>query len=67
MLVPIERDDQPDRPVLVPGSPVRMSAMAAVADEPVPWLGQHTDEVLHAELGLCANELSQLRTQQVIA
>jgi formyl-CoA transferase len=67
MLVPIERDDQPDRPVLVPGSPVRMSAMAVAADEPVPWLGQHTDEVLQAELGLGADELSALRSDQVIA
>jgi crotonobetainyl-CoA:carnitine CoA-transferase CaiB-like acyl-CoA transferase len=67
MLVSIERDDQPDRPVLVPGNPVRMSAMAAAADEPVPWLGQHTDEVLQAELGLGADELSALRSDQVIA
>ena len=67
MLVPIKRDDQPDRPVLVPASPVRMSAMAAAADGPVPWLGQHTDEVLQSELGLGADELSALRTHQVIA
>jgi crotonobetainyl-CoA:carnitine CoA-transferase CaiB-like acyl-CoA transferase len=67
MLVPIERDDQPDRPVLVPGSPVRMSAMPSAADEPVPWLGQHTDEVLRAELGLGTDELWALRSDQVIA
>jgi crotonobetainyl-CoA:carnitine CoA-transferase CaiB-like acyl-CoA transferase len=67
MLVPIKRDDQPDRPVLVPASPVRLSAMTADADEPVPWLGQHTDEVLQSELGLSADELSALRTHQVIA
>jgi crotonobetainyl-CoA:carnitine CoA-transferase CaiB-like acyl-CoA transferase len=67
MLVPIERDDQPERPVLVPGSPVRMSAMAAAADGPVPWLGQHTDEVLQSELGLRADELSTLRSDLVIA
>jgi formyl-CoA transferase len=67
MLVPIKRDDQPDRPVLVPASPVRLSAMTADADEPVPWLGQHTDEVLQSELGLGADELSALRTHQVIA
>ncbi|HEY2085294.1 MAG TPA: CaiB/BaiF CoA-transferase family protein [Mycobacterium sp.] len=67
MLVQIKRDDQPDRPVLVPASPVRLSAMIADADEPVPWLGQHTDEVLQSELGLGADELSALRTHQVIA
>ena len=67
MLVPIERSDQPDRPVLVPASPVRLSAMPAQPDGPVPWLGQHTDEVLHSELSLGADELSELRTQQIIA
>ena len=66
MLVSIGRDDQPDRPVLVPGSPVRMSAMASAADAPVPWLGQHTDEVLQAELGLGTDELCALRSDQVI-
>jgi len=67
MLVPIERSDQPDRPVLVPASPVRLSAMPAPPDGPVPWLGQHTDEVLRSELSLGADELSELRTRQIIA
>ena len=66
MLVPIERSDQPDRPVLVPASPVRLSAMPAPPDGPVPWLGQHTDEVLRSELSLGADELSELRTRQII-
>jgi crotonobetainyl-CoA:carnitine CoA-transferase CaiB-like acyl-CoA transferase len=67
MLVSIERPDQPDRPVLVPASPVRMSALSSESDTPVPWLGQHTDEVLAAELGLAPDELAALRAQQVIA
>jgi formyl-CoA transferase len=67
MLVPIERPDQLDRPVLVPASPVRMSGCSAEPDTPVPWLGQHTDEVLQAELGLSPDELAALRAQQVIA
>jgi len=67
MLVSIERSDQPDRPVLVPASPVRMSALSSGPDTPVPWLGQHTDEVLTAELGLSPDELAALRAQQVIA
>jgi crotonobetainyl-CoA:carnitine CoA-transferase CaiB-like acyl-CoA transferase len=33
----------------------------------VPWLGQHTDEVLQSELGLSADELSALRSDLVIA
>jgi crotonobetainyl-CoA:carnitine CoA-transferase CaiB-like acyl-CoA transferase len=67
MLVSIERPDQLDRPVLVPASPVRMSACSAEPDTPVPWLGQHTDEVLQAELGLSPDELAALHAQLVIA
>lgn len=67
MLVPIQRPDQLDRPVLVPGSPVRMSAVPPGPDSPVPWLGEHTDEVLQKELGLSPDELGSLRKQLVIA
>jgi crotonobetainyl-CoA:carnitine CoA-transferase CaiB-like acyl-CoA transferase len=67
MLVSIARPDQPERPVLVPGNPVRMSALASTPDRPVPWLGQHTDEVLADELGLTADDLATLRAQQAIA
>jgi crotonobetainyl-CoA:carnitine CoA-transferase CaiB-like acyl-CoA transferase len=67
MLVPIPRPDAPERPVLVPASPVRLSAVTTAADSPVPWLGQHTDEVLAKELGLSPDELSELRLQSVIA
>jgi crotonobetainyl-CoA:carnitine CoA-transferase CaiB-like acyl-CoA transferase len=66
MLVSIERSDQPDRPVLVPGNPVRMSALRSDPDTAVPWLGQHTDDVLAVELGLAPDELAALRAQQVI-
>jgi crotonobetainyl-CoA:carnitine CoA-transferase CaiB-like acyl-CoA transferase len=67
MLVPIERPDQPERPVLVPASPVRLSAVDTQPDSPVPWLGEHTDEVLHKELGISPDDLATLRTQLVIA
>ena len=67
MLVALDRPDAPDRPVLVPGNPVRMSAVSSDADGRVPWLGEHTDEVLAAELGLAADQLEALRGQQVIA
>jgi crotonobetainyl-CoA:carnitine CoA-transferase CaiB-like acyl-CoA transferase len=67
MLVAIERPDAPERPVLVPGSPVRMSAAPHQPDAPVPWLGEHTDEVLSAELGLSPEDLSQLHAENVIA
>ena len=32
----------------------------------VPWLGEHTDEVLTAELGLDATRLAELRDRGVI-
>jgi crotonobetainyl-CoA:carnitine CoA-transferase CaiB-like acyl-CoA transferase len=32
----------------------------------VPWLGEHTDDVLSAELGLSADELAALRADRVI-
>ena len=44
--------------------------MSAVADGPetrVPWLGEHTDAVLAAELGLSETELANLRSAGAIA
>lgn len=67
MLVSIGRPDQPDHPVLIPACPIRMSAVDTVPDAPVPWLGEHTDEVLQSELDLSTDELAMLRAQQVIA
>jgi formyl-CoA transferase len=32
----------------------------------VPWLGEHTDEVLAGELGLSADRLAALRASGVI-
>lgn len=55
------------RPVLVPGNPVKLSAVPETADGRVPWLGEHTDEVLRTELGLTPTEIGGLRADQVIA
>ena len=33
----------------------------------MPWLGEHTDEVLTDELGLTDAELTQLRVDGIIA
>ncbi len=65
MLVEIPRPLGDGPPVLVPGNPIKMSRMADGPDTMVPWLGQHTDEVLAAELGLSARELAALRDQGV--
>src|SRR6185436_20250297 len=52
MLVEMPRvDDVPD-PVLVPGNPVKMSKMAEGPETRVPWIGEHTDDVLAGDLGL---------------
>jgi crotonobetainyl-CoA:carnitine CoA-transferase CaiB-like acyl-CoA transferase len=53
-------------PVLVPGNPVKLSEVDEVPDVRVPWLGEHTDEVLAAELGLTDGLLADLRSRGVI-
>ena len=60
----ISSDD--GNPVLVPGNPVKLSEIPEVPDERVPWLGEHTDRVLADELGLGADELTDLRFRGVI-
>jgi formyl-CoA transferase len=47
------------------GSPIRMSE-SAVALQPAPILGAHSDEVLISELGLSEEELSRLRDEGVV-
>jgi crotonobetainyl-CoA:carnitine CoA-transferase CaiB-like acyl-CoA transferase len=66
MLVEYPRDDGGD-PVLVPGNPVKMSRVQEGPETRMPWLGEHTDEVLSAELGLDADRLAALRAAGVTA
>ncbi len=66
MLVEVPRTDEVDQPVLVPGNPVKMSGVAQGPETRVPWLGEHTDEVLAAELGLDGDALVALRAEGVI-
>jgi formyl-CoA transferase len=66
MLVEMPRTDGVDEPILVPGNPVKMSKVAEGPESRVPWLGEHTDEVLGAELGLSDDDLAILRTRGVI-
>ena len=61
MLVECPRTDGVAEPVLVPGNPLKMSKVADGFDRRVPWLGEHTDEVLSSELGLSAAEIAELR------
>ena len=51
----------------MPGNPVKMSKVAEGPETRVPWLGEHTDDVLAAELGLGDDDLTELRAEGVIA
>ena len=67
MQVAMPRVDGVDEPVLVPGNPVKMTAVAEGPETRVPWLGEHTDDVLQSELGLEDADLAGLRERGVIA
>jgi len=66
MISVVERPDGSGPPVLVPGNPVKLVGAPDAADFRMPWLGEHTDEVLEGELGLTAAEIDSLRSAQVI-
>jgi crotonobetainyl-CoA:carnitine CoA-transferase CaiB-like acyl-CoA transferase len=67
MLVEMPRTDGVDEPVLVPGNPVKLSKMSEGPETRVPWVGEHTTDLLGAELGLRAAELAGLRERGVIS
>ena len=66
MLVEMPRVDDVPEPVLVPGNPVKLSNMAEGPETRVPWIGEHTDSVLHDDLGLDDDDLAALRDEGVI-
>jgi formyl-CoA transferase len=66
MLVEVPRTDGVDQPVLVPGNPVKLSKVQEGPEKRVPWLGEHTDDVLRDELGMSDDDLAALRDDQVI-
>jgi crotonobetainyl-CoA:carnitine CoA-transferase CaiB-like acyl-CoA transferase len=67
MIVECARTDGVEQPVLVPGNPVKMSKVAEGPETRVPWLGEHTDDVLSKELGLADADLDSLRAEGVIS
>ena len=67
MLVECERTDGVEQPVIVPGNPIKMSDVVDGGDVRVPWLGEHTDDVLRSELGLDDDRLAELRRAGTIA
>lgn len=60
MLVEVPRTDG-EPPYLMPGNPVKMTKVAEGPETRVPWVGEHTDEVLRNELGLSDAALLRLR------
>jgi crotonobetainyl-CoA:carnitine CoA-transferase CaiB-like acyl-CoA transferase len=67
MLVEHPRPDGVDEPVLVPGNPIKLSAVAEGPDRRVPWLGEHTAEVLAELLGTTGAELDALVAEGVVS
>jgi len=67
MLLELDRSDDVERPILVPGNPVKMDKMADGPHTRPPWVGEQTEEVLRAELGLGDEELAALRCEGVIS
>jgi crotonobetainyl-CoA:carnitine CoA-transferase CaiB-like acyl-CoA transferase len=66
MLVELPRDDGVPDPVLIPGNPIKMSKVAEGPETAPPCVGEHTAEVLRAELGIDDDELEKLHADGVI-
>jgi crotonobetainyl-CoA:carnitine CoA-transferase CaiB-like acyl-CoA transferase len=66
MLVEHPRSDGVEQPVLIPGLPVKFAEVAEGPESRVPWLGEHTDELLATELGLDAGTLADLHARGII-
>jgi len=67
MLVEVDRPDGAAGAILVPGNPVKLSAVAEGPERRPPWLGEHTNEVLGAELGLSVDRIDELRADGIVA
>ncbi len=67
MIVEMPRTDGVAEPVLVPGNPVKLSKMTEGPETRVPWVGEHTAEILETELGLSAQDIAGLRARGVVS
>jgi crotonobetainyl-CoA:carnitine CoA-transferase CaiB-like acyl-CoA transferase len=67
MLVGVPRTDGVEGDVLVPGNPVKLSKVAEGPETRVPWVGEHTETVLRAELDLDDATLAKLRDGGIIS
>jgi crotonobetainyl-CoA:carnitine CoA-transferase CaiB-like acyl-CoA transferase len=66
MLVGIHRTDGVEQPVLVPGNPALIVDRHESGDRRIPWLGEHTDEILRNELGLTDATIERMRSSSVV-
>jgi formyl-CoA transferase len=66
MLVGIERTDGVDQPVLVPGNPALIVNRIEGGDRRIPWLGEHTDEILRDELHLTDAAIERMRSSLIV-
>jgi crotonobetainyl-CoA:carnitine CoA-transferase CaiB-like acyl-CoA transferase len=66
MIVEIPRSDGVEQPIMVPGNPITMSKVQEGPETRMPWVGEHTAEILAAELGLDEDQLAELRGRGVI-
>jgi formyl-CoA transferase len=67
MIVSMPRTDGVPDPILGVGNPVKLSKMTEGPETRVPWVGEHTDEVLREELDLTDDELKHLHADGAIA
>jgi crotonobetainyl-CoA:carnitine CoA-transferase CaiB-like acyl-CoA transferase len=66
MLVGIKRTDGVEQPVLVPGNPALIAGRHEGGDRRIPWLGEHTDEILRDELGLTDAVIEGMRSSSIV-
>ena len=67
MIVALPRTDGINEPILIPGNPIKMSKVSEGPEMRVPWIGEHTNEVLTEELGLGETELENLKKTGIIS
>jgi crotonobetainyl-CoA:carnitine CoA-transferase CaiB-like acyl-CoA transferase len=60
MLVELARTDGEPGPVVVPGNPIKLSAVPDIHDRRLPGLGEDTVDILRQELGLSDAEIGAL-------
>jgi formyl-CoA transferase len=67
MLVAMDRTDGVETPVLTPGNPIKLQGVPEGPETRVPWLGEHTREILGRELGLSNVEIDAYLAAGVVA